>query len=118
MSWAEGVSGADLYTSVVVLQEIEIGVLLMERRDARQGDVLRHWYEGTVLPGFEGRILPVDLVVARRGAALHVPDPRPARDALILATALAHGLTVVTRNVADFEGADAGLLNPWEGKAG
>ena len=112
-AWAARVPGSDLFASVIVLQEIEVGVLLMERRDPRQGAVLRRWLEGTVLPGFEGRILPVDLAVARRCAALHVPDPRPQRDALIAATALMHGLTVATRNVADFASTGAALLNPW-----
>ena len=113
-AWAARVPGSDLFASVIVLQEIEVGVLLMEQRDPAQGAVLRRWLESTVLPGFEGRILPVDLAVARRCAALHVPDPRPQRDALIAATALVHGLTVATRNVADFAPTGAALLNPWE----
>jgi len=52
--------------------------------------------------------------VALRCARLHVPDPRGERDALIAATALVHGMTVVTRNVADFRPMGVGLLNPWE----
>jgi predicted nucleic acid-binding protein len=59
--------------------------------------------------------LPVHEAVAIRCARLHVPDPRPERDALIAATALEHGLTVVTRNVADFEATGVGLVNPWGG---
>ena len=66
-----------------------------------------------VLPAFDGRILPVDTAVARCCARLHVPDPRAERDALIAATALTHGLTVVTRNVGDFAATNVGLLNPW-----
>jgi hypothetical protein len=62
---------------------------------------------------FGGRILPVDAVVAIRGAGLHPPDPRSERDALIAATALTHGMTVVTRNTADFEATGVALLNPW-----
>ena len=85
----------------------------MERRNAEQGAVLRRWLEGEVLSAFEGRILPIDAPIARRSAALHVPDPRPERDALIAATALVHGLTVVTRNTADFEPTGVALLNPW-----
>ncbi len=71
-----------------------------------------------VLPAFAGRILSVDVEVARRSAALHVPDPKPVRDSLIAATALVHGMTVVTRNVDDFEASGVLLLNPWmpEGK--
>ena len=67
-----------------------------------------------MLPAFGGRILPVDVAVARRCGGLHAAQPRPASDALIAATALVHGLTVVTRNVADFEHMGVALLNPWE----
>ena len=66
-----------------------------------------------VLPTFSGRILAIDTTVAQRCAALHVPNPRSDRDALIAATALVHGLTVATRNVADFEGMGVDVLNPW-----
>ena len=113
-AWAAAVPGTDLFVSVIVLQEIEIGVLLMERRDPAQGAVLRRWYEGTVLSGFPGRILPVDTAVARRSAPLNVPDPCPVRDGLIAATALVHGLTVATRNTADFEPTGVALMNPWQ----
>jgi predicted nucleic acid-binding protein len=65
------------------------------------------------LARFFERILPIDVAIARRCAALHVPDPRPERDALIAATALAHGLTVVTRNTGDFKPMDVAVLNPW-----
>jgi len=113
-AWAERVSAADLYLSVIVVQELEIGVLLAERRDPDQGVILRTWFERHVLPAFDGRILPVDIEVARIGGRLHVPDPRPVRDCLIAATALAHGMTVVTRNVADFRPTGVRTINPWE----
>ena len=111
--WADSVDAADLYLSVISVQELEIGVLLAERRDATQGAVLRAWLNGHVLPAFADRILSVDTAVARRSAQLHVPDPHPVRDGLIAATALVHGMTVVTRNVADFESTGVQLLNPW-----
>jgi hypothetical protein len=112
-SWADSVASADLYLSVITLQELEIGVLLAERRDPSQGAMLRAWLNSHVLPAFAGRILTVDAAVAQRSARLHVPDPRPVRDGLIAATALVHGMTVVTRNVADFELTGAKILNPW-----
>lgn len=115
VAWASGVPIAELFVSVVGVQELEIGVLLAERRDPAQGRLLRVWLDTHVLPAFDGRIIPVDLAVARRSAALHVPDPRPVRDALIAATALVHDLTVVTRNVTDFEATGARVLNPWRG---
>ena len=86
----------------------------MERRDPRQGSVLRAWLQQLLLPSFEGRILGIDAEIARRCAALHVPDPRSYRDSLIAATALVHGMTVVTRNVEDFRATGVSVFNPWE----
>jgi predicted nucleic acid-binding protein len=117
-AWAEAQDAASLWLSVIAVQEIEIGILLRERSDPAQGAQLRAWLEDRVLPAFAGRILPVTLEVARRGAALHVPGPRPARDGLIAATALAHGLGVATRNVRDFDGTGVRLTNPWEDAEG
>jgi hypothetical protein len=111
--WAAQVPLTQLFVSVVTLHELEIGVLLAERRDPRQGRLLRAWLDGRVIAGFGMRIVPVDTAVVRRSARLHVPDPRPFRDALIAATALVHGLTVVTRNVSDFEPTGVPLVNPW-----
>jgi predicted nucleic acid-binding protein len=102
-----------LYLSVITIQELEIGVLLAERRDPAQGAIFRAWLNSHVLPAFAGRVLPIDVAVAQRSARLHVPDPCPVRDGLIAATALVHGMIVVTRNVADFEPTGARILNPW-----
>ncbi len=114
-AWADRVDATDLYLSVISVQELEIGVLLAERRDPAQGAMLRAWLNAQVLPAFSGRILAIDAAVALRSARLHVPDPRPVRDGLIAATALVHGLIVVTRNVPDFEPTGAQTLNPWAG---
>lgn len=111
--WADSVEATDLYLSAISIQELEIGVLLAERRDPSQGAIFRTWLNAHVLPAFAGRILSVDTAVAQRSARLHVPDPRPVRDGLIAATALVHGMTVVTRNVADFEPTGVLVLNPW-----
>lgn len=112
-AWADSVHPADLFLSAITVLEIEAGALLIARRDAAQGAMLRNWIDDKVLPAFEGRILPVDTAVARRCAHLHVPDPRAERDALIAATALVHRLTVVTRNTTDFEPMGVDLLDPW-----
>jgi predicted nucleic acid-binding protein len=112
--WAEATPADVLWISVISLGELELGVRLMERRDAAQGRMLRDWLEGTVVPGFADRILPVDADVARVAAAWSVPDPAPLADSLIGATASMAGLTVATRNVSHFE-RFAGLqtVNPW-----
>lgn len=111
--WADSVSANDLYLSVITIQELEIGVLLAERRDPVQGALLRTWLNSNVLPAFADRVLPVDTAVALCSAQLHVPDPRPVRDGLIAATALVHGMTVVTRNVIDFAPTGVKTINPW-----
>lgn len=114
VAWAESVSSLAMYLSVISIQELEIGVLQMERRDERQGRVLREWLETRVLPAFADRILPIDLPIIRESAPLHVPDIRPVRDALIAATARIHGMTVVTRNARDFEPMAVACFNPWD----
>lgn len=111
--WADSVDATDLYLSTITIQELEIGVLIVERRDSVQGAVLRTWLNNHVLPAFVNRVLPVDTAVTQRSARLHVPNPRPVRDGLIAATALVHGMTIVTRNVADFESTGAQIWNPW-----
>lgn len=113
VQWADSVAAADLFVSAITIHELEIGVLLAERRDPPKGAVLRAWLDNHVLPAFAGRILPIDTAVAQRSARLHVPDPQPLRDGLIAATALVHGMTVATRNVSDFVASRVALLNPW-----
>ncbi len=99
--WAEAVHPAELYLSVVTVFELERGVLLIERRDPEQGARLRGWLERNVLAPFAAQIQAIDATIARRCAAL------------IAATALVHGLTVVTRNPVDFAPMGVALLNPW-----
>lgn len=112
-TWAESMEASDLFISSITIMELELGILSVERRDAIQGSLLRSWFEQHVLPEFSGRTLPVDTAVALRCARLHVPDKRGERDALIAATALVHGMAVVTRNVVDFEPTGVSIINPW-----
>jgi toxin FitB len=114
IAWLSSMDATTFYLSAVTLMEIELGVLRIKRRDPAQGARLRAWMDHHILPEFADRTLPVDTAVALRCAPLHVPDPRPERDAFIAATALAHGMTVVTRNVADFAPTGVPLLNPWD----
>ena len=113
-TWAASLPVAQFYLSVITILELELGVRLMARKDPAQGRHLRAWLDADILPRFEGRILAIDTAVAQRCAGLHVPNPMSERDALIAATALVHGMTVVTRNVADFAASKVGLFNPWD----
>ena len=114
VAWLKKTDPSTTFVSAMTLFELELGVVRIERRDPSQGERLRGWLDHIVKPGFSGRILAMDADVAVACAVLHVPDPVSERDGWIAATALAHGLTVVTRNVADFGGTEALLLNPWE----
>ena len=113
-AWADSVDAAELFVSAITIMELELGVVLIERKDPAQGAVLRAWMERHVLPEFAERTLPVDTAVALRCARLHVPDRRGERDALIAATALLHGMALVTRNVADFEPTGVTIVDPWQ----
>ncbi|MFJ4145079.1 type II toxin-antitoxin system VapC family toxin [Pseudomonas sp. NPDC089734] len=113
VAWANTTTPASLFISAVTVMELETGVLRIERRDPLQGAALRTWLEHHVLKAFAGRILAVDSAVARRCAQLHIPDPRSECDALIAATALIHGMKVVTRNTVDFQHSGVSVLNPW-----
>jgi len=116
-AWASSVDQADMYLSVITIMEVELGIALLERRDARQAGVLRLWLHEKVMPAFSGRVFPIDTTIALRCARLHVPETKSERDAWIAATGLAHDLTVVTRNIADFAGTGVTLLNPWTSAA-
>jgi hypothetical protein len=113
-AWIEGCSPATLFLSAISILEVEIDAQRIARHDRRQGDRLFRWIEGPLMTSFAGRILPVDTAVARRTASLHVPDPRPERDALIAGTALTHGLTLATRNIRDFARMGVAVVNPFE----
>ncbi len=114
VAWLSGMDAGTFYLSAVTLMEIELGILRIERRDAAQGSRLRAWMNNHILPEFADRILPVDAAVALRCAALHVPDPCSECDAFIAATALVHGMTIVTRNTADFKATAIPMLTPWK----
>ena len=114
VAWANSVSATRMFLSAITILELETGILLVERKDPTQGAILRSWLNSHVLPAFSERVLALDTAVAQRCAKLHVPDPRSDRDAIIAATALVHGLTVVTRNVSDFSATGVDIVNPWK----
>lgn len=111
--WNETVDPAETFISSVVLHELEIGVRLVEHNDAVAGKALRKWLENTVLKAFSGRVLPLDEAAAVQAAKWHVPNPKPINDAYIAAIAFTRRMTLVTRNVKDFEGMGVALVNPW-----
>lgn len=115
VAWVGREDSTAFFLSAITILELERGVLGVQRRDARQGARLRTWLNSHVRPEFAGRIIAIDDAVATRCAHLHIPDRRNEVDALIAATALVHGLTVVTRNVKDFEGTGAIIVDPWLG---
>ncbi|MGV1802439.1 type II toxin-antitoxin system VapC family toxin [Agrobacterium vitis] len=111
--WIGAQDSRTLFISAFTILELERGILSLQRRDVAQGSRLRAWMDGRVRPEFAERILVIDDAVATRCAHLHIPDRRNESDALIAATALVHGLAVVTRNIQDFEGTGVVLINPW-----
>lgn len=112
--WAEAILPSMMFMSVISLHELELGVLLAERRDPEQGRRLRTWLDAGVAPAFQDRILPVTVGISRRAAALHVSDHVAFRDALVAATARHHDMVLVTRNTRYLEHvAGLQIKNPW-----
>lgn len=112
-AWFASASIDALHASAVTDYELERGLLALQRRDPRQADRLRPWLI-SVRRELGPRILDVTAEVARICAGLSVPDRRPFPDALIAATALHHGLIVVTRNEGDFDVPGLRVLNPFD----
>jgi predicted nucleic acid-binding protein len=111
-AWAARQQSSKLFLSAITILELEIGIQALERRMPPQGSALRVWLTG-LRDAFAGRILPFTENTAPVCAALHVPDRRSERDALIAASALEHRFAVVTRNVPDFAGTGVVVVNPW-----
>jgi predicted nucleic acid-binding protein len=113
LRWASSVEEPEQFLSSITVLELEVGALSLRRKSEPQGNALWAWVRH-VLTQFDGRILPFNTETSLLCAPLHVPRARPERDAMIAATAIQHGLTVVTRNVRDFAPMGVPILNPWE----
>lgn len=111
--WAGNVSKSNLFTSVICMMEIKLGVLKAMRKDPDFGAVLLDWYENRLKPSMSGRILSVDQTVAETCAILQMQRSLPFRDSLIAANAKTQALTLVTRNTKDFMNLGVDVLNPW-----
>jgi len=114
VKWAQKIPSNQLYISAITVLELEMGVLAKERSDEAQGEVLRKWLNQSVLPAFAERTLVFDGEIAKCCAALHIPDRRSERDAMIAATGITKNMTVVTRNLKDFINTCVKLVDPWE----
>lgn len=112
--WMAQRDRATLFVSVIIILELERGVLQLERHDPSQDGLLATWMERHVRPAFADRILAIDDAVATRCAGLHIPDPRNQADALIAATGLVLGMTVVTAHAKDFVSTGVQVIDPWQ----
>ncbi len=115
--WMAGVSGRDLYLSVLVVGEIRQGIERLRGRDPDQAGVFDAWLR-RLREEYAERVLTVTLAVAEEWGRLNVPDPLPAVDGLLAATARVHGLTLVTRHTTDLARAGVKLLNPFAADRG
>jgi predicted nucleic acid-binding protein len=113
--WVTRIPVEQIGTSVLVLAEIRHGIELKRRNDPEQAKSLDRWF-AQMRTGLGDRILPVDEPVAQAWALLGIPDPLPLIDGLLAATAKVHGLTFVTRNVADIATTGVSLLDPFSGE--
>jgi predicted nucleic acid-binding protein len=119
IQWLDDADDLRLFLSVVSLGEIFKGITVLPEGKRRQQ--LQQWVDETLRPWFDGRILPVSESVAERwgllaGECQLTGRPLNVADGLIAATALEHGLTVVTRNVKDFSNLGVSVVDLWRGK--
>lgn len=113
-AWVQIIPSQLMYTSVVVMMELERGVLAKENKDSVQGAVLRRWLDNIVRTAFLDRVPPIDAKTAQICAGLHIPHHAPEKDAWIAATAFQHNLILVTRNVSDYSYKGLKLFNPFD----
>ena len=116
LAWFDSVADQQLYLSVLSVGEIRKGI---ERLPAgKRRTELGSWLEDTLPAWFGARLLPIDAAVAARWGRLLAASPRslPAIDSLLAATALTHNLSLVTRNVSDFDVPDLNVVNPWRSR--
>jgi predicted nucleic acid-binding protein len=113
LTWINEINESDLYLSVLTIGELRKGIERLDK--SHKKSQLLIWLEQDLFARFSNRILFIDLAVAERWGRLSAANKTlPAIDSLIAATALHHDLTLVTRNVSDFDITTLEVLNPWE----
>lgn len=112
--WFESIDLQTLYTCQIVMMEIERGVLQKQRKDKIQGEILANWFYYSVKPLFHGRIFTINDEISSICAKFHTPNIRPENDCWIASITKYYDMTLVTRNVKDFDGLPIRLLNPFE----
>lgn len=115
--WFAGISEEELFLSVLTIGEIRTGIDNIQRRDTKSASALNRWLAG-LTSRFQDRLLPVDRIVAEEWGRTNVPDPLPAIDSLLAATAKVHGLSLVTRNTTDIARTGVACINPFLDNAG
>lgn len=115
MAFLDAADADSLFISVLTIGELRKGIAIKRRADPDAARSLAAWVDG-MEQSFADRIVPIDAAVSRRWGELSADRSRPVIDTLIAATALVHGLTLVTRNGSDMRGIDVPIINPWEGR--
>lgn len=114
MRWAEKLDTKTTYLNSVIIGEIYFGILLKRHnKDFKQAEILQNWLDDLLI-AYQDRIFDIDNQTAKIYASLNVPNPKALNDAYIASTAIAHNLTIATRNVKDFDGMPVKLINPFE----
>ena len=111
-AWRQRVAYEETFLSVITFGELRRGIEKLRLREPSGADVLRRWIRGLEL-SYGNRILSVSLEIANLWGGLSVAQPLPTADGLLAATALHHGLTLVTRNTADFQRSGVDYFNPF-----
>jgi predicted nucleic acid-binding protein len=114
VAWANSQQVFNLYVSSISIMELKLAILEKRKVDPAAGEALNDWLQTQVLQGFKGRLVAFDAEMAEYCAALHVPNPKSERDAMIAATCLVNNMTLVTKTPSDFKHIKIQAINPWQ----